>query len=316
MSFLHRMGLMYPPAGGAPLISYQDYRITITANNGASDVTGIDEIQYLDEAGVNIAQIGVVHTGVSSAHNTQSWTVVGYPIAFRTAPNSGDTDGWAGSGTSGWWQWKDDVAIEVVGATIRAHDASRMPKGFEIKYSDNGSSWTVAVAPPDQTGWSGDEARRFTWASVGAHKYWRIQILTNNGASYVGFRTVGFELANGAQVSTGRNKVSQYSWSRFDFSSRPRNLVTAPDSPPIADNNSGWLSASGNLTGNLTAKFPIPVPVKSIKLYVPNQSGFKNDRMPKDFEILGRLDSLADWVSLKTVVGQSWSDDPIEFVIG
>lgn len=313
MSFLHRMGLLYPPAGGEP-VSYLDYQIRVTAVGG-SNVCGLDEIQYLSVAGANLAQ-GIANGGVTSAHQTQGWSLHSYPMAFRSAPNAGDTDGWVGSGNSGWWQWKDDEAIEVIGATIRAHDASRQPKSFAIRYSDNGTTWFTAIAPPDQTGWTSNEARRFQWASVGAHRYWRLQIYSNNASvGYVGFRSMGFELADGTIRSSGVNKVAQHAWSRFDFVSRPRNMVTGAFPTPIPDTASGWLSTTATTSGNITAYFPIAVPVASLKFWVPYQSTWHNDRMPKDFEVWARTGTLEDWVLLKTVTGQTWSNDPIEFDI-
>jgi hypothetical protein len=64
-------------------------------------------------------------------------------------------------------------------------DNARMPRDFQLEWSDNGSTWTVAASFTNQAGWTALETRSFN-TGLGAgdtHLYWRLYVSANNGDS-------------------------------------------------------------------------------------------------------------------------------------
>lgn len=62
--------------------------------------------------------------------------------------------------------------------------ATEAPKNFTLDWSDDGTTWTTAITPAAQTAWGLSEKRTFTVTGTpGAHKYWRVNITTNNGGT-------------------------------------------------------------------------------------------------------------------------------------
>lgn len=313
--------------GGGPsepplldITAYLYYQINVTANNGGTQLS-CDELELLDQFGVNHAT-GAARGGVATASSVNSFTgdADGLYLAEGSEDvSSGGGNGWRpSSGSTGWSEWFDDVAIEVTSAVMLA-DQTTAPKNFTFEYSDNGSDWTVALAVTDESGWASSasfENRIFSWSSVGAHRYWKIDITANNGHALLVIRAIRYITASGEIITaTGKSKAlcrADTQWSKSHFA---RKMFAQDDSSP--GNLTGWMTKVSDTTALLQIHTGVPTKLKEIKWWVSRQDGvnYQNVYMPKDFTVKASNDN-TNWTTLLTVTGQDdWADDPKIFTL-
>lgn len=70
--------------------------------------------------------------------------------------------------------------------TLSAHASSRSVKDFSLQGSNNGIDWTILDSQTDQTGWSDEESRDYSFDNDTAFSYFKFVITANNGSPYVG----------------------------------------------------------------------------------------------------------------------------------
>lgn len=109
---------------------------------------------------------------------------------------------WSATGATGWLAYayqvpglaSTNVGINPSKYSVRArNDASNgAPKDWTLEYSNDNISWSVAHTVTNQTSWANGERREFSFASVGAHRYWRLNVTANNGRATLNIAELEF----------------------------------------------------------------------------------------------------------------------------
>ena len=109
------------------------------------------------------------------------------------AHNINNQQSWATSGSSGWLQAELSGSVQVWKYSLTGiNDTSRAPKDWEILASDDGVNYTVIDTQSGVTGWGAYETREFQINDTGSYRFFKINLLDNNGNGYTGFD--GFQL--------------------------------------------------------------------------------------------------------------------------
>lgn len=154
--------------------AYAYYRLTITANNGAS-----------------ILQLAELFLGTQD----QLPPVITVTARGENPPNEGIdkiTDGNAGT------KWLDGSPTSYVQFAIdrpvvwntyyitSGNDASdRDPKDWQVQVSTDGTTWTTLDTKAGQSWPRRNQLRRFRFANTAAYPYYRLNITANNGAGAI-----------------------------------------------------------------------------------------------------------------------------------
>jgi len=169
-----------------------------------------DDLTYVDVAGatnLSTATAGVLkpttsagtdqtatHTSATQSGNTvsESSFTTGYPgwQAFDKVTGGASGSGcWVSNGTAtGWLQYQFGSAKVIGSYTVRSGNgyATRAPKDWTLKGSNDGTNWTVVDTVTSQTSWTaGGEQRSFTVDTPGSYTYYRLDITANNTDSYL-----------------------------------------------------------------------------------------------------------------------------------
>lgn len=93
----------------------------------------------------------------------------------------------------------------------------KCPTNFTLEYSDNDSTWTVAVTRTGETGWTRYEGRGFHVPDVGAHRYWRLVVTGTSSGSTAEIMELALNLSpsgpNVAQSSRNYGTAYDANWS-------------------------------------------------------------------------------------------------------
>ena len=124
---------------------------------------------------------GNITVSASSEYSTtqyQAWK------AFNRS-NATAQDDWASSTTSGWLQV--DFTNRIVVGQYELQEGGNtstnyMPKDWTFEGSNDGTNWTVLDTQAGVTGWTGGEIKSFQFVNNISYRYYRINILSNNGA--------------------------------------------------------------------------------------------------------------------------------------
>ena len=152
--------------GGGPG-AHRYWRLYITASSGAVVWKGLSELILRDPGGV-ARQGGGGGAGASASSELNSGNAAA--LAF-----DGDTtaSGWISSGDgdaapqSITWDFEasgaygSPVEVKTFGIYASWNLVDCSPKDFEMRYSDDGSSWTTAASFTGETGWTASELRNF-----------------------------------------------------------------------------------------------------------------------------------------------------------
>lgn len=121
-----------------------------------------------------------------------------------------------------WIQYEFPSPVDIVEYSIKNGPfAGEAPIHWQMLYSDDNVTWTVAAIDRDNLSWAAGETRVFPIDSGGAtgKRYWRLNVNESNSASYV--LVAEFLLrtaAGGASVATG-GKGSSSSYGAGNLSS-------------------------------------------------------------------------------------------------
>lgn len=299
--------------GNSPLIipEYLWYRIDITAVNGGNSVA-CDELELVDALGVNLA-LGTARTGTASANSTHSWTgaAIGLYQVEGDEP-SGSGAGWmTASGSTGWTKWIDDSTIECTSVALNAGFNNRMVRDFTIQYSDNGSDWTTAFTIVDTGVWANKEHRIYSWTSVGAHRYWKLDCTRNWGDSLLAIKVLRYITASGEIISSVKRKATVDPTNFLDSGTMARKMFN--DDAGAPGNTTLWRSAAGT-TNTLLIHTGVATKLASIKWWISKQSSsWQPTFMPKDFTVEGSNDGTNFDLLLTVTDETSWVEDPITF---
>jgi hypothetical protein len=146
------------------------WRVYVTANNG-NDYLQLAEVQMRATVGGADQCTG----GTASAINYFSSNVPGR--AFDDDPNTHWlSEGDIHPGPDWWIQYQFGSAVDVAELVLKHWSGgvtSRMPKDFQLQYSNDLEAWTTAGSWTDQTGWTAGEERAFV-VSAGFQAAWTV----------------------------------------------------------------------------------------------------------------------------------------------
>ena len=125
--------------------------------------------------------------------------------------NSDQGNSWAVQSTSGWIQYEFTSAKTITRYTItsRNEPATRAPKSWTLKGSNNGSNYATLDTQSDVTDWAGQAnvKKTFDIDNSTPYTYYKLDITASNDATYVG---VGeFELITSVLQSYSEDTIVQ-----------------------------------------------------------------------------------------------------------
>ena len=204
--------------------SYTKYQIVITLNNGDVnfvqcnlkfyesepkdlieadyDYKGTDKTQTITtEAFVagsgevgkykGISQLvptmtsNVLPSGVVSASSEFSATYAAWH-AFDGLDGTVGSNVWITTGTSDWLKYQFTSSKIINYYVVQGgYNLGRSPKDWTFEGSNNGVDWTTLDTITSETSWTSNERRGFTITNTTAYTYYRINITSNNGGSYI-----------------------------------------------------------------------------------------------------------------------------------
>lgn len=147
------------------MAAHRYWRVYITANNGSVDYTYLTELEFRDSPGGSDQAVG--GTGIASS-------VFDSNDREEKPYDGSDTSVWMtaqGQVQPSWVGYDFGAGVNVSEIAVTAYIDSyndRMPKDFDVQYSDDGSSWTTAWSVTGETGWGTTETRVFTDPNYGA----------------------------------------------------------------------------------------------------------------------------------------------------
>lgn len=285
--------------GVTPLTStpYLFYKVDITAIDGGTQAS-CAEIELLDGAGVNLLR-QTISSGTASASSTFGGAGISAALAFTHAflDTGGSSVGWVtASGTAGWLKWTSSGTIDVTSyaLTARTSEGNRAPKNFTLEYSDDDSAWTAADTRTNITGWASQETRAFSFASVGAHKYWRINVTAVDGGSFLGICSFRLVCSDGSVINNNGNVALIHANNFSSTGDLEQRLMDGSTS-------TGWTGTAGT-TNALFIHLPIAVAAAQLNWTSRSAEG---NRSPKDFTIKGASTFAGSLTTLKTVAGET-----------
>lgn len=297
MSMMVQSGRFAAAGGGGTPGAYRSHRWLITKNGGDNSVAA-QKIRMRETAGgaeVPYAMgFGVGTPSQSSdygAYVSNPWVVTS--TAQYGAMNTGGHNFWLR------WSFNDAKEITAFDMASGLDEATRGPKDFSIQYSDDGSAWTNAASWTGQT-WANPSLRRaYTFASVGAHLHWRINVTAHNGGGYVRIGMLAFRDQTG-KVLTAANGEQADAFASSVFNN------SYPATSAFDNVDSLWVSQNGP-TPSVAAPHSIGINLPDVRTITQftwqteNHGTFGVTRGPKDFLFQG-WDGSA-WVTIKAFVG-------------
>lgn len=279
-----------------PLVYHNQYRLDISTNNGDA-LVGIGALYLYETAGgPDVASKLANSVGTATASSMFDSTQVPQS-AFQGYITSASQPGWiSASGTGvGWLQWQDNSPIDVVGFAIHASGVgdTAAPQNFGMQYSDDGVTWLTAFTTTGQTNWTVDY-RVYTFASVGAHAYWRLNITANNGSPYILVQSLALSCANGEVIISSRQNVSIIASTRYDYTTDSENYMVNRQTT-----STGWLSGAA-VPQSIEFTAGRPLSLNSFALSCHSAA-----RMPQNFTISGSSDNGVTWTVLNSYAGQT-----------
>lgn len=143
-------------------LSYQYYRLDVTANNGSAIYMAVAELELRGTSGEDLTSPADALAGAATASsfaNSQN--------APRMAFDGSDVDKWTANGTTGWLQYgftepKKVVSMALMGQYSGGDQASFAPRDFTLSGSNSPSGpWTTMITRVGETTWGAAEIRVF-----------------------------------------------------------------------------------------------------------------------------------------------------------
>jgi hypothetical protein len=176
-------------------------------------------------------------------------------------------------------------------------EATRAPKDWTMKGSNNGTDWTVLDTRTSQTGWGSGETRTFTISSpTTAYRYYRLDITANNGdATFVQVAELYLYLGYPSNEFAPHNMTTD---------SAPSPYVASASTFQVGSNaylafngaGAGWLGNNGGADW-------VQIDLGSGNVFLIEQYQIRDAgvaaRAPKDWTLKGSNNG-SDWTTLDT----------------
>jgi len=233
------------PPGGGPHVYW---RILIRQSFIAGTATSIQELEYLDTTGTDLASGGTASASSVTGANTADKA---FDNSHSTAWQSGGIP--SGAGAPEWLRYQFASGVDPVAIRLTLNEPlgnSQAPADFDVQYSDNGSTWTT-VKTFTAVSWLGLlPTLSFSLVTGPGYINWRARVNgTQSGAATSCASLEMHETVAGADVTSSDQRHGMYS----DYFSPPYYGFTA------FDRNAGtfWAAANappGNWLGNSMGK--------------------------------------------------------------
>lgn len=281
--------------GSNPYGTHAYWRVVFTSNYGDGTYTGLSEIEMRATAGgANLCTGGTPSVSNSAGGGSAS-----------TPFNGSTADVWYASGADRWAQYQFASPVGVAEIALTAYNVGtqfgRIPKGFTLRYSDDGVTFTDAFSAVFDAALLG-ATRTFPQAAfaTGYAREWRINCTANGGNSFTYLAEIEFRASAGGadQTTPCGTTTGGLTTGRAEGTSSPWNA--------FADD--GGTSASGASGFPIYWAFVSQTPIKVEEIALTNFS--TTARSPKDFTLDYLDQDGVTWHTQKTFTAQTWSTVP------
>jgi len=133
------------------MAAHRYWRLLITANNGDTAFTVVGELGLLDADYLPLTGLGTASASTTQGSQTAALGFDGDPNTYWESLINEPPPHWLA------YDFGTGNAEEVAVATITAdRDDERMPKDFEVQFSDDGLAWTTDTSFTGETEWDAD----------------------------------------------------------------------------------------------------------------------------------------------------------------
>lgn len=274
-----------PAASGA---GHRYWRVRCTKSQTFFALT---QLQMRDSGGFDHAPDGTVTA--SSVYGTPyqpGYAVNGLSYQFWS---TGD-----GQGGNGWIAVDFGTAREITSVLMSNLSASRYPRAFNVEWSDDGASWSIAwsgTMADQAAGYAVSTAAGTTVSATGGQRF-RIRADAVPAGGYTEFAEMLFYDQDGRPIVMSRG-ISSSNFSGYN----PSRLFDG-------DAATQWATAKNTEQGawaGLIAADDRDRTISSVTLTAG--PGSEYSRSPTNFSIQKSSDGGATWVTLWSVVGATWS---------
>jgi hypothetical protein len=274
------------------------WRVLIRASFIIGTATSIQELEFLDVSGTDLANGGTATASTSSGSNTPDKAFDNNQGTFWT---SGGIP--SGAGAPEWLRYQFASAVAPVAIRMTLNEATRnqAPGDFDVQYSDNGSSWTTVktFTPSWYVNSAADIIPTLSLPLAAATGYmnWRARVNgTQNGTPTSCASLEMHEAVGGADVTSSVQQHGLYS----DWFSGPYYGFTAFD----RNASTFWAAANnppGNWLGNSMGR---SVTIVEIAWQARPDSSYTQS--PTSVTMQATNDG-ATWVNLGTATFGTWT---------
>lgn len=268
------------------------WRVYITDNNGDA-VNTIHELQMYTAAGaISVCSGG---TAIESGHDSSA-------AADNLFDGNVGTD-WSKTGLPAWvgYDFGDGNEKAIIGVAMfppASPYVNRMPKDFDVQYSNDGISWATSWSVQDSTDWTEKVGREFYSTAQDLYnstfRYWRILATARDGGGrYTIHELEMMAEVGGATVAAGGSALA----SSNEGGQPPSNAFDGNTSTSWSDGTTGTYEFLGYDFGAGNEKN-----IKSVSILAAG-AGY-NDRTPTSFRIQRSADGLM-WIDKWAVSGST-----------
>lgn len=185
----------YVSVGEFELFELNINSLLLKSNNKVYSLKS-EEILYETKMTSNTAPAPYVASASGQSSTTNS------PWKAFNGTNLNISDCWIVSAQKGWIQIdfgskKLANVIYVANRNNTSDFATSPPKDFNILGSNDGFNFDTIAEIKNQTSWTQDQTRRFTINKPKEYRYYRLEILTNNGDAYTAVGEILYTLEQG-----------------------------------------------------------------------------------------------------------------------
>lgn len=172
-------------SGSAASVVLNNQVPTMTSNTTPSGTASASSVNVYTGTS-DIIPTMTSNTTPSGTASASSDNGSGY-AAWKTMDNDNATYWATNNTTTGWIRYQFPAAHIVVKYTMTASSAltSSTPKNWTFEGSNDGTNWTTLDTQTNQTGWTSNQKRTYTFSNTTAYSYYRINVSVNNGGAYV-----------------------------------------------------------------------------------------------------------------------------------
>lgn len=193
--------------------AYSYYNLTITANNGAT-MTQLSEITLS-----NVAVVAVWARGENAPNESK-----------EKAFDESNTTKWLDFNPNSWITVQYSSAYTPTQYTIVSgnDEPTRDPKSWELKGSNNGSTWTTLNTQTNQAWTARNQAKTYSFSNSTAYTYYNLTITANNGATITQLSEISFGgLKSAYLINTSHDNSTSHDNNTLNIYPNPAtNVVT------------------------------------------------------------------------------------------